>query len=160
MPWNIMADLATGDTVVEVDMDAIRGNINLLHLPNIVYAENRTDYSTTSTSYVPVGGIFTQTVTTLGGRLEIYVSAVMDQNGYVGGATISYFTLDIGGVQIPEYLIKRELADKNLVTRMYVKEGLSEGSHEVRLLYKCYNASYPARVNGTTQLSQFLLIGY
>ena len=56
MPFTAMNNLAAGDLVTEADMDALRGNIDYLNSPNVVYAGVGA-LTTTSTTSADIAGL-------------------------------------------------------------------------------------------------------
>lgn len=94
-----MTDLATGNVVVEADMDLIRKNIESIHDQIIIFeeAQDAADFNTTSTSYVDVTGCSVSVTLPVAMRVAVNITGT----GWNGGAaTATMFNISVDGAEI------------------------------------------------------------
>jgi len=148
MPYTGMKNLAAGDLVTEADMDALRQNLDYLHLPNAVYT-GRGGISTTSTNYVDIAGL-SAVHTAYGGMTNAFLS-VSVVTALMPGI---YIAIDIDGttVAVAGYLtidIGRGMA----VTLVHAT-ALASGVHTIKAQWKASAAGVTAGIS-TGQLLVF-----
>lgn len=79
MPYTAMRNLAGGDLVAEYDMDALRQNLDYLHLPSVVSAMGSAQLTTSTTFGDLVGA--SATLTAYGGITTIWLKAYWHPGG-------------------------------------------------------------------------------
>lgn len=152
MPWNALANLATGQLVTETHMDQIRENIDwLVGLGVKGSASDNVDRSTTSTTFVDMTNL-SVTVTTYGNPILFIACLPLDHNTNTvvsrldmlmdGASQLSPVHMDISGHVRPFMAIK-------MLTP-------SAGSHTFKLQWK--TASGTLAMKGATYHPAALLI--
>lgn len=135
--WTMMNNLAAGDLVTEADMDAIRGNIEYLLVPNSFRNIASTGtYTTTSTSWTVVNAGFSNSITTYGGPLLVYARGVfsVSANSVMIGISVDgtvYPDPTLGGIRT--YNTNADYRGLVTITDLI---SLAAGAHTVALVWK------------------------
>lgn len=131
MAWQTMVNLADGDVVDEVDMDAIRGNLE--YMLAVAYQASGASANTSSTSYVSTG--VSVTLTTVKGYVLIAGTVSYGTGSYGSGQAL--FRLDFDGINQSEALVDiRDTPPDPSMSFAYLWQPPAPGVHVITLQFK------------------------
>jgi len=157
MPWNTLANLATGQLVTETHMDNIREDIEFLAGLGVKgSASDNVDRTTTSTSFVDMTNM-SVTITTYGNPVILVYTGTVS-NPTAGGGVNLDFTVD-GTRQGGASGLAQALGSLAYInTLIYPILTLAAGSHTFKLQWKTTNASYAAAAYGSSSTPTKLFV--
>lgn len=141
MAWTTPKTWVVGEAVTASDLNAhIRDNLLALKAPptTLVKLDEATDYTTTSTSFVPIDNTkLNLSITTTGGDVLIVLMGVAANSTYQ-----TYFDIEFDGVAIGgDNGLTRCSPTTAPVTLVYLKQSVSAGLHSVRIVWKVASAA-------------------
>lgn len=143
--WTAPKTWNTNDLVTATDLNThLRDNLDWLKAPPTAnYVANQaSDYTTTSTSFVNVDGTnLSLTITTTGGNVLIGFSGAVSNTA---AGSVTYLDVEIDGVRFAGddgvVGVAQNIANYSVNAGFVVlKTGLSAGSHTFKLQWKTFN---------------------
>jgi hypothetical protein len=150
MAWTAPKTWTVGEPLTATDLNAhIRDNMLALKAPptDLVRLDEPTDYTTTSTVFVPVDtSVLTLSFITFGGDVMIVFF------GNVANTTQGTFIdIEFDGVMIGEDSgLVRAHTGHTVVSICLLKTGVSAGSHTIRVMWRVTSASTSTLYAGNT----------
>lgn len=145
MPYTAMRNLAAGDLVAEADMDALRTNLDYVHLPNAVYTA-RGAVTTTSTDYADIAGM-SAIHTAYGGITTINFIGDFTTAGNGSATTYLAMLVDSTTVATDAMLLLYNYTHR-LGSTITWATAMASGAHTIKMQWKTIANNTAAMVSG------------